>query len=31
MGQSQLIRQRPGMWFGSEHVRGFWAFASGYL
>jgi hypothetical protein len=19
------------MWFGSEHVRGFWAFASGYL
>lgn len=30
IGQIQLIRQRPGMWFGSEHVRGFWAFASGY-
>jgi hypothetical protein len=30
IGQIQLIRQRPGMWFGSEHIRGFWAFASGY-
>jgi len=26
----QLIQHRPGMWFGSEQVRGFWAFASGY-
>lgn len=28
--QMRFIGKRPGVWFGSSHVAGYWAFASGF-